>query len=102
MDRQRGVGVGALLLLVLLAMMAWAASIAWREHDLSAAIAALPVSERGALYRHTVEELSTVCTAPPERLLEHCTHQAQLALKFPECDGDCRARATALLERPRR
>jgi hypothetical protein len=91
----------AAVLLVLLAVLAWALSIAWSEHRVTLEIAALPQVERATVYRQTMEQLRTVCSTQPG-LRDHCIHQAELALKFPECDDECRALAAALLERTRR
>ncbi len=89
------------LALLLVALLLWTAAIAWREHRLKTEILALPQPTRAALYGDTVDQLRGVCSAQPV-LREHCIHEAELVVKFPECDADCRALAAIFLERARR
>jgi len=62
----------------------------------------LPVPQRQALYQRTLENLKTVCDPAPGRSVrEFCRGQASLALKFPDCDDDCRRTARRHLSLPR-
>jgi hypothetical protein len=62
--------------------------VAHDEHRLSHAIAALPLTEQQQMYRRTYEELVTVCSAQPG-LEDHCRSEAELILRFPQCDAEC-------------
>jgi len=65
-------------------------------------IRALPAEQRRALYQRTVENLKTICDPAPGRSVrEFCRNQASLALKFSECDDDCRRTARRHLSLPR-
>jgi hypothetical protein len=101
-ERDEGWRQGSLAIaVVLLAMLAWAASIAWSNHQVRAEIAALPPAERATFYSKTIDQLRSVC-AQPSGLRQHCIDQAELALKFPECDAACETLASAILEHRRR
>jgi hypothetical protein len=65
-------------------------------------IRALPVDQRQGLYHRTIENLKTICDPAPGRSVrEFCRGQAALALKFPECDDDCRRVARRHMSLPR-
>lgn len=85
---QRRVGFVRLLLLLLVALAAWLAVVAWREHRLTVAVRSLPRDVQEATYRRTYEELSAVC-ARESSLAEYCQRQAEFILKFPQCDAAC-------------
>src|SRR5262245_23005813 len=89
------------LAMVVLALVLWVTMIAWREHRLKKEILALPAAERYALFSHTMDELRSVCSVLPG-LREHCRQQAELVLRFPECDDDCGALADRFLDHARR
>lgn len=80
-------------LLVLLGFALLMAVIAWRTSLPANAIAELPAAERRALYDRTLESLATVCRSQPANLEDFCRTQAELALRFPECDATCRTLA---------
>lgn len=44
-----------------------------------------------ALYDRTVESLGGVCRSHPTNLEDFCRDQAELVVRFPECDAACRA-----------
>jgi hypothetical protein len=70
--------------------------------DQAREIRALPVVQRQALYRRTMENMKEVCDPAPGRSVrEFCRGQATLALKFPECDDDCRQIARRHMSLPR-
>lgn len=57
-------------------------------------LASLPETERRAFYLRTLETLRTTCGENPEEpLADTCREQAELVLRFPDCDADCRALA---------
>lgn len=65
-------------------------------------IRALPTAQRQGLYHRTMENLKTICDPAPGRSVrEFCRAQAALALKFPECDDECRRTARRHLSLPR-
>src|SRR5262249_10348268 len=62
----------------------------------------LPVPQRQALYHRTRENLQTLCDPAAGRsVVEFCRNQASLALKFSECEDDCRRTARRHLSLPR-
>ncbi len=71
----------------LLALFAWRASLPARAID------DLPEAERRALYHRTLESLDTVCRSHPASLEDFCRDQAELAVRFRECDPACHALA---------
>ena len=86
---------------LLLALLAWTALLAWREHRVKADILGLPAPARHAVYTHAVDELRSICTAEPG-LHDHCAAQAAFVLNFPDCDADCRTLAGRVLDHARR
>ncbi len=81
--------IASLLLVVFAGLGVWAGVVAWHEHSVTRAIAALPRGVQEASYRRALEELSTTCSDQPA-LAEHCREQAELILHFPQCDDTCR------------
>jgi hypothetical protein len=81
-----------MLVIGLLLLSTWAAVLGWRDHQLTAAVEALSAAERQRVYADTLEELRSVCTTEP-RLREHCRGEAELILRFSECDDACRTLA---------
>ncbi len=67
---------------------AWLAATGWREHRLNAAVGALPLAVQQQSYARTYAELSTVCRDRPA-LAEHCREEAELIVRFPQCNDDC-------------
>lgn len=64
---------------------------------------ALPAAERAALYERTRATLAGPCrTAEGPVLTEHCRAQAELIVRFPECEAECRALAAHHMPRPTR
>ncbi|MBK7156953.1 MAG: hypothetical protein IPH72_35195 [Sandaracinaceae bacterium] len=72
---------------------------AWRAMRPSRAIEGLPAAERRALYDRTIESLATVCRSHQVGLADFCRDQAELVVRFPECDATCRAVADPHLPR---
>jgi hypothetical protein len=73
---------------------------AWRADEAeSRAIEGLPAAERRALYDRTIESLATVCRSHQVGLADFCRDQAELVVRFPECDATCRAVADPHLPR---
>ena len=85
--RADGAGSCTTSLLALLALFAWRASLPARAID------DLPEAERRALYHRTLESLDTVCRSHPASLEDFCREQAELAVRFRECDPACHALA---------
>lgn len=78
--------------------------LVWNAGAERRGIRALPAQERQTLYRRTLDDLRTVCAAPDDDLHSFCRRQANLALEFPDCDGDCQtlaARQLVRLQAPR-
>ncbi len=75
-------------LIALVLIGAWVALVAWRERRLNDAVRALPPDVQEATFRRTYEELATTCRSEPA-LVAHCTDEAQLILRFPQCAADC-------------
>jgi hypothetical protein len=80
-------------LLALLTFLSLLALIAWRTSLPARELAELPSAERHALYGRTLESLETVCRSHPANLEDFCRGQAELALRFAECDAVCRSLA---------
>lgn len=89
------------LVLVFVVLGAWTGLIAWREHRLDAAIAAMPLATQQTAFRRHRDELATTCVTQP-RLAAHCEAQARFLLHFPQCDDDCQQLARRFLPVPRR
>lgn len=94
----RAIGAAALLVSVL-AFWIWASDADKRE------IRSLPDRQRLALFQRTLDDLQNSCDpAPPRSLRDFCHRQAELALKFRECDTSprCQELARRHLLQPRR
>jgi hypothetical protein len=85
---RRRAGLSAMLLAAVLV-----AFTVWQATRLDDAVEAMPPSERRALYERTRDSLATTCRAPAEALVPFCREQAELVLRFPECDRTCRTLA---------
>ncbi len=83
---------GRVLLVALLLVGVWIAVMAAHERRLTRVIHALPAPLQQEMYRRTYDELATVCSTQPG-LDDHCRDEADLLLRFPQCDADCRALA---------
>jgi hypothetical protein len=90
-----------LLALAAVAIAAWLVTIGWREHRLNTDIEKVPAAERQILYSRTMDELRTTCRVT-SALSDHCRDQAELVLRLPECDVQCRALAALFFEHARR
>jgi len=69
------------------------------------ALRALPEAQRLSLLKGAVDNLKNVCDpAAPVALRDFCQRQAELAVKFRECeqDGDCQQLARRHLYQPHR
>lgn len=97
--RMRGLMV-ALAVLVVLAV-ATVVSFLSQQTERNA-IVGLPDAERKAFYERTRQTLETTCSAGSEGLASYCAEQAELIVKFPECDEACRKLAEAYGPRPTR
>ena len=77
----------ATVLLVLAVIGTWF----WQSRLRARELRDLPSQERRAFYERTLETLRTACSHPPgPELKEYCREQADLAVRFPECDEACR------------
>lgn len=63
----------------------------WQGYSDEATFVDMPEDVRRGLYLRTLENLRTVCPAPSDPVrTEFCREQADLLLRLPECDGECR------------
>jgi hypothetical protein len=93
--------VRALLVLisVLLVLAAWGLLSDRKGREL----AGLPPPTRLELYERTMANLTSICAGTDSRRLEDfCREQAELALRFPECDATCERQVRAILLQPTR
>jgi hypothetical protein len=91
----RGIGWGVVaVVLVFFGLWAWQSE---RQHG---TLDHLPEPERHALLTRTLESLGSVCEPGrfPE-LAAYCSDQAELALRFSECDHACQVLARSRLRR---
>jgi hypothetical protein len=67
-----------------------AAVVLWGkfESKSQAQLDRLSAEERHALYRRTLADLE-LCATAGTSMADHCAHQADLILEFPECDAVC-------------
>jgi cytochrome b pre-mRNA-processing protein 3 len=94
--------VGFIATVTATALLVTTAGYWWLADDEGREIRALPVAQRQGLYQRTMENLKTICDPAPGRSVrEFCRNQAGFALKFPECDDDCRRVARRHLSLPR-
>ncbi|MEP6654823.1 MAG: hypothetical protein ABJA82_15780 [Myxococcales bacterium] len=76
--------VGACLAFVAACVVIW-----WVTNTDRREIQALPETQRIPLYRRTIQNLKTVCDpAAPRSLRDFCHNEAELVLRFRECDSD--------------
>lgn len=90
-------GVGMLSLALLLC---W-----WMADDDAGEVRALPDAERLPLYHRAVANLRNVCDpGAPRSLRDFCRREAELVLRFRECDSEpaCQELARRHLSQPRR
>jgi hypothetical protein len=87
------------LVVAALAVLAAAFAYVWLSGSEERAIRNLPDQPRRALFLRTLENLRTVCTTAPDNLRDFCQEQANLALRFQECDRTCQALAFRQLSR---
>src|SRR5689334_17516104 len=97
--RSRALSIaGCLVVLVLFAL--WYATAPSER----AAIESLSTDDRRALYERTLKTVRTTCN--PETMLAglaaFCVEQAELLVKFPECDAACDELAKPHLAQPTR
>ncbi len=86
---RRLVQVVALVLVLIAAALLWKNWGARGEVEVDR----LPPAERHALYERALADLALCAAGAGEALADHCAHQAQLVVKFPECDARCRSLA---------
>ena len=86
--------------------LALAAALLWWSLTADVrALRSLPDEQRLAIYNGTLDNLRNTCDpAPPRSLRDFCRTQAELIVKFRECDADrrCREVARRHLFQPRR
>jgi hypothetical protein len=86
-----GLGVFALLLIVLIAFR-----VSAKRH----ALRSLTGEQRAALYSRLVEDLRDFCgPARADPLKEHCVELASVVAQLDECQGECIALTRRQLER---
>jgi hypothetical protein len=76
------------------------AAVAASAGDFGGGVRDLPAASRNALYRRSLDDVSSVCTLPAARdgaLRDHCLGQARFLLTFPECDARCERASTLIL-----
>ncbi len=86
-----------LLLFALAGIVLWIVNVAWHEHRLTAAVAAMPVDVQQETFAHIHDELLHVCAVERSRLDDRCREQATFILKFPQCDAACQTMAMPFL-----
>ena len=88
-----------------LAALVGATFLWWSLTAEARALHALPDEQRLALYFRTLANLKNICDpAAPRSLRDFCRGQAELALKFRECEADpsCLVVARRHIPQPRR
>lgn len=61
----------------------------WMSNAVTREVRALPDAQRIPLYQRTIQNLKSVCDpAAPRSLRDFCNKEADLALRFRECDSD--------------
>jgi hypothetical protein len=53
----------------------------------------LPAADRRALYERTRADLELCASGAGAALADHCAHQAELIVAFPECEASCQSLA---------
>ena len=78
------------------------AAYLWSAGEETRALRELPAEQRLGLYQRTIENLKTICDPAPGRSMrDFCREQAELALRFRECDEPCRVIARRQMSLPR-
>lgn len=75
------------------------------EHSKRAALVRIGGPARTAIFQRAHDDLIQSCRLPEAAdglLHEHCVHQANFVLQFPECDSACERDARAQLPRATR
>ncbi len=102
-EERKGVGWGVALvagwMLLIVAIVAhdWVQTVG--------SIRSLPPVERAQIYERALGDTESSCTTPAAgegALHEHCLHQAEYLVLFPECDSRCQNLAQAILPHARR
>jgi cytochrome b pre-mRNA-processing protein 3 len=88
----------ALILAFAFAVLLWTR---WSSRG-EAQLEQLSDPERRALYDRTRADLELCATAAGATLGDHCRHQAELILRFSECDAACRELANVWQKTPKR
>ncbi|MCI0572993.1 MAG: hypothetical protein L0Y66_19785 [Myxococcaceae bacterium] len=87
----------AAFILVVLALLGF---LVWNQGQERRALSRMPSDERAELYSRALADLEVLCSDARQTALVHeCRRRARFLLKFPECDGKCRALAEQQLER---
>jgi hypothetical protein len=71
----------------------------------SRAVSRVPDPARNAIFERARQDLIETCALPQAAdgpIRDHCVHQAQFVLHFPECDEACAQVARATLPRAQR
>jgi hypothetical protein len=93
---------GMLTLLAGAALLSVLVSWAWSAGQETRALQRLPDDQRISLYQRTIANLKEICDPAPGRSMRgFCREQAELALRFPECDAQCRVLARRHMSLPR-
>lgn len=103
--RRRRIGRRSGLLLALVGAVVGVWLYWWSATTDVRALRALPEPQRRSLLRGAVDNLKNVCDpAAPVALRDFCRRQAELAVKFRECerDGECQQLARRHLYQPHR
>lgn len=94
--------VASAFLVVLIGLVLF---VAWgwlRDRELRD-LTSLPPEARAGLYHRTLENLASVCAeGNAARHDAFCREQAEIALRFPECDAACERLARPILTNPAR
>jgi hypothetical protein len=102
-EARRGAGMrvalvaGWMLLIVAIVAHSWVQNVG--------SIRDLPPAERTQTYQRALNEAEIDCATPAASegaLREHCLHQAEFLVLFPECDGHCQQVAKSIFPRARR
>jgi hypothetical protein len=88
---------GWMLLIVAIVAHSWVQNVG--------SIRDLPPAQRTQTYQRALSEAEVDCATPAASggaLHEHCLHQAEFLVLFPECDGHCQQVAKSIFPRARR
>jgi hypothetical protein len=85
-------------LMISVVVIGGACAWAWMATEQDRAIRAMSPDDRLAFYQRTLQNLQSVCAGQFDgRLQKFCREQAQLVVRFPECDEQCDDLAQHLL-----